>query len=75
MICRDRASGYAEDATNGAPDALQVADRWHLMHHLSEAVRKVVTAHRRCLRAAAETASRHRSTEDSPEPRAAASAG
>jgi transposase len=41
LISRDRSSTYAQAAAESAPNALQVADRWHLLKNLREAVERL----------------------------------
>jgi transposase len=42
-VSRDRGKVYAQGASDGAPQATQIADRFHIMHNLVEAIEPVVT--------------------------------
>lgn len=45
IISRDRSDTYATAARLGAPQALQVTDRWHLLKNLGEAVQRCLSHH------------------------------
>ena len=53
-ITRDRAGAFAEAATAGAPQATQVADRWHLTQNVGEALQRLLPRHPAALRRAAQ---------------------
>lgn len=42
IAARDRASSYADALSAGAPEAIQVADRFHLVKNLGDALKEVV---------------------------------
>jgi transposase len=53
IVSRDRGGGYGQAVARAAPEAIQVADRWHLMENASRAfldvVRRSMTPIRRVL--------------------------
>ena len=52
-MSRDRGSIYAEATRRAAPAAVQVADRWHLLRNLSEALTHTLAPHHRLFTQAA----------------------
>jgi transposase len=50
-VARDRSKAYEEGVRQGAPDAIQVADRFHLLQNLAETLDQVFNAHASTLEA------------------------
>ncbi len=53
IVSRDRSNEYIAAITAGAPLAVQVADRWHLLRNLSDALMRLIEKHAKALRLAA----------------------
>jgi transposase len=51
ILTRDRSKAYADGARQGAPTATQVADRFHLIQNLAEALTQVFNLHGQALKA------------------------
>jgi hypothetical protein len=54
VLSRDRAGAYAEAIRPGAPQVTQVADRWHLLQNIGDAVERALSRRQCLLQAAAE---------------------
>ena len=67
IATRDRGGNYAEGLRQGAPDAEQVADRWHLLKNLVEALEASLAREQQALAQAAGSAP-EAPTELEPEP-------
>lgn len=53
IATRDRSNVYREGLAKGAPGAVQVADRWHLLHNLTQALEEFLLHKQPALRKAA----------------------
>jgi transposase len=53
VVCRDRSDLYADGIRRGAPQAVQVVDRFHLVHNLRQVLEGFLLDHRSALQAAA----------------------
>jgi transposase len=53
VVCRDRSDLYADGIRRGAPEAVQMVDRFHLVQNLRQALEVFLGHHRPALQAAA----------------------
>ncbi len=73
-ISRDRSSEYERGIEEGAPEAVEVLDRWHLLKNLREAAERVLEHNHQALSTVRVPSATDRvpsAHEHTPEPRAA----
>jgi transposase len=59
LVARDRAGAYAEAIWRSAPQAVQVADRWHLLKNLGDTLERLLARCHRDVREAARQLAAH----------------
>jgi transposase len=77
IVARDRAEVYGEAVRQGAPEAVHVLDRWHLLRNLGEALQDAVGGEHAVIRSVARTlederAAAHRTEQNHARPATAA---
>jgi transposase len=72
VISRDRANRYLQGAAAGAPEAVQVVDRWHLLKNLREALKRSAERFSREIQQAASEVSLAKHTKETAPPAATA---
>jgi transposase len=68
IISRDRSGAYADGAARGAPDAMQVADRFHLTRNLGEVLDRCFNRYRGEIREIERPDSPSRTKDEPPTP-------
>ena len=63
VISRDRAGAYALAAKTAAPEAIQIADRFHLLTNLSDALQRVMDTQQSALQTAVQELAREKQTQ------------
>jgi hypothetical protein len=67
IISRDRATIYAQGASEGAPDATQVADRFHLLQNMTDMLKRFLDHQPKILQETAKQAAQQAVANLSPE--------
>lgn len=67
IVSRDRSNEYIAAIKTSAPQAVQVADRWHLLRNLSDALIRLLEKHAKALRQAAKIVQGDTVSDEQPE--------